>query len=123
MKDPNDSFLVDRIKSIKYAFKGMWILISSESSIKAQVFISLCMTILGFIMEISSTEWMFQILAIGLVLTTEAMNTAVEKVANFVQPEFDKRIGIIKDIAAGAVAFASLLAMAIALVIYLPKFI
>ncbi|WP_139959635.1 diacylglycerol kinase family protein [Flavicella sediminum] len=123
MKDPNDSFIVDRIKSIRYAFKGMWILISSESSIKAQLFISLCVSILGFVMEISPTEWMFQIIAIGLVITTEAMNTAVEKVANFVQPDFDKRIGVIKDIAAGAVAFASLVAMAIALVIYLPKFI
>lgn len=123
MKDKNDSFFVDRIKSIGYASKGMWILLSSENSIKAQTFISICMTILGFVMEISNTEWMLQIFAIGLVMATEALNTAIEKIANFVQPNFDKKIGEIKDIAAGAVAFASLIAIGIGLIIYLPKFI
>lgn len=123
MKDKNDSFFVDRIKSIGYAFKGMWILLSSENSIKAQTFISICMTILGFVMHISTTEWMLQLFAIGLVISTEALNTAIEKIANFIQPNFDKRIGEIKDIAAGAVAFASLIAIGIGLVIYLPKFI
>lgn len=123
MKNKEDSFLVDRFKSLGYAFKGMWILLSSENSIKAQTFIALCMTVLGFVMEISNTEWILQIFAIGLVITTEALNTAIEKVANFVQPDFDKRIGEIKDIAAGAVAFASLVAIGIGLIIYIPKFI
>lgn len=123
MKDKNDSFFVDRMKSLKYAFKGMWILLSSENSIKAQTFIGICMTILGFVMHISNTEWLFQLFAIGLVITTEALNTAIEKVANFVEPNFDKKIGEIKDIAAGAVAFASLIAIGIGFIIYIPKFI
>ena len=123
MKNPNDNFFVDRIKSVGYAFKGMWILVSSENSIKAQVAVGIIMTILGFVMEISPIEWTVQLLTIGLVLVAEALNTGIEKIANFVQPNFDKQIGVIKDIAAGAVAFAALLAFAIGLIIYLPKFI
>jgi len=122
MKDPNDNFIVDRVKSVGYAFKGMWILVSTENSIKAQISVGLLMTILGFVMEISAVEWVIQLLTIGLVLVAEALNTGIEKVANFVQPNFDKKIGIIKDISAGAVAFAALLSFVIGLIIYLPKF-
>lgn len=123
MKNPNDMFIVDRIKSIGYAFKGIWILLSSENSVKVQTSLSIGMTILGYLMNISATEWMFQIIAIGIVIATEGMNTAVEKIANFVEPKFDERIGEIKDVAAGAVAIASLAAIAIGLVIYIPKFL
>jgi diacylglycerol kinase (ATP) len=123
MKNPNDNFIVDRVKSIGYAFKGLWILVSTENSIKAQISVGLIMTILGFVMEISAVEWAIQLLTIGLVLVAEALNTGIEKIANFVQPNFDKEIGVIKDISAGAVAFAALLSLAIGLIIYLPKFI
>ena len=123
MKNPNDMFIVDRIKSIGYALKGMWILFSSENSIKVQTCLSIGVMILGYIMGISATEWMFQIIAVALVIATEGMNTAVEKVANFIEPNFDNKIGEIKDVAAGAVAIASLAAIAIGLVIYIPKFL
>ncbi len=75
----------------------------------------------GFYFKISTTEWLFQTLAIGLVLSIEGLNTAVEKVADFIHPEYHERIGFIKDIAAGAVFFAALTAIAIGLIIYLPK--
>ena len=58
-------------------------------------------------MDISKTEWIFQILAIGLVLVAESLNTCIEKLCDFVQPEYDNKIGFIKDIAAGAVSFAA----------------
>jgi diacylglycerol kinase (ATP) len=65
---------------------------------------------------------MMQVLAFGLVLGIESLNTAVEKLADFVHPEFHNKIGFIKDIAAGAVLFAALAAIAIGLLIYVPKF-
>ena len=64
---------------------------------------------------------MFQILAIGLVLAVEGLNTAVEKIADFIHPEFHEKIGFIKDIAAGAVFFAAMTAIAIGSLIYIPK--
>lgn len=117
------NFLLNRIKAVKYAANGFWLLITSEKSIIAQVIIALIMTIFGFLMHISATEWMFQILAIGLVLVAESLNTAIEKMADFIHPEYHKRIGFIKDISAGAAFFAAIFAVIIGLIIYIPKFI
>jgi diacylglycerol kinase (ATP) len=118
---PKESFLVNRIKSVGFALKGAFLLIRTEASIKIQVFIAIVMTAAGFYFEISSTEWIFQIFAIAMVLGTEGMNTAVEKIADYVQPEFDLKIGFIKDIAAGAVMLVAIAATIIGLIIYLPK--
>ena len=117
------NFILNRIKAVKYAAKGFWILITSEKSIIAQVIISLIMTIFGFVMQISATEWMFQFFAIGLVLVAESLNTAIEKMADFIHPEYHKQIGRIKDISAGAAFFAAIFAVIIGLIIYIPKFI
>ncbi|SNR37231.1 diacylglycerol kinase [Lutibacter flavus] len=117
------NFLINRIKAVKYAAKGFWILITSEKSIIAQVIIGIIMTTMGFIMHISATEWMFQIFAIGLVLVAESLNTAIEKMADFIHPEYHERIGFIKDISAGAAFFAAIFAVIIGLIIYVPKFI
>lgn len=117
------NFFLNRIKAIKYAAKGFWILITSEHSIIAQVGIGIIMTIIGFLMHLSATEWMFQIMAIGLILVAESLNTAIEKMADFIHPEFHKQIGRIKDISAGAAFFAAIIAIIIGLIIYVPKFI
>lgn len=122
MKDPNDSFIRGRVKSLKYAFKGFWLLIKTEASIKVQFILGILVTVLGLVMDLSTTEWLFQTLAIGLVLTSESLNTAIEKLCDFVNPNYNERIGFIKDIAAGAVTFAALFAIIIGLIIYLPKF-
>ncbi|MGO4920973.1 diacylglycerol kinase family protein [Maribacter spongiicola] len=118
---PKESFLVNRIKSVGFAFKGAMLLIRTEASIKIQVFIAIVMTALGFYFDISHTEWILQIFAIAMVLGIEGMNTAVEKIADYIQPEFDVKIGFIKDISAGAVMLVSIASTIIGLIIYLPK--
>lgn len=121
MKNPNDGFLMGRIRSVKYAFRGMWILITTEDSIKVQLFVSFLATILGFVFNISANEWMAQCLAIGLVLVAEAANSAIEEMADFIHPEYHIKIGLIKDIAAGIPTFAALVSLIIAGIIYIPK--
>jgi diacylglycerol kinase (ATP) len=64
---------------------------------------------------------MFQFFAIGLVLVAEALNTAVEKIADFIHPEYHEKIGFIKDIAAGASSFAAFTSLIIAGFIYISK--
>lgn len=118
---PKESFLVNRIKSVGFAFKGALLLIRTEASIKIQVFIAIVMTIAGFYYNISTTEWILQLFAIALVLGIEGMNTAIEKISDYIQPEFDVKIGFIKDISAGAVMLVSIVASIIGLIIYLPK--
>ncbi len=118
---PKESFLVNRLKSVRYAMRGALLLIRTEASIKVQVGISILVTIAGFYFEISNLEWILQIFAIALILGIEGMNTAVEKTADYIQPEFDDKIGFIKDISAGAVMLVSIAATIIGLIIYLPK--
>jgi diacylglycerol kinase (ATP) len=80
------------------------------------------MAFAGFYFEISAVEWMLQIFAIGLVMSIEGLNTAVEEIADFVHPDFHNKIGFIKDVAAGAVFFAAITAIIIGCIIYIPKF-
>ena len=56
-------------------------------------------------------------------LVAEALNTAIEKVADFIHPDYHEKIGFIKDIAAGGPAFAALASLIIAGIIYIPKII
>lgn len=123
MKNSKGGFFIRRLHSIKYAVKGLYILISTEDSIKAQLSFAFIAIILGVYFNISATEWMIQLLTIGLVLVAEALNTAIEKVADFIHPDYHKKIGSIKDIAAGAPAFAAIISLIIATIIYLPKII
>ncbi|GAA0871809.1 diacylglycerol kinase family protein [Gangjinia marincola] len=117
------NFIVSRIKSVGYAAKGAWLLIKNEPSIKVQSIIAVIVTIAGFLLDISREEWMLQFLAIGLVMGVEGVNTAIEKTADFIHPDFDTNIGQIKDIAAGAVFIAAIIAIAIGMIIYLPKLV
>ena len=121
MKNPKDGFIRGRIRSLKFALKGMWILMTTEDSIKTQLFFGLIATILGFVFEISSIEWALQFIVIGLVLVAEAANSAIEEVADFIHPEFHVKIGLIKDIAAGAPSFAAFISFIVAGIIYVPK--
>jgi diacylglycerol kinase (ATP) len=121
MKNPKDGFLIGRMRSLKFAFRGMWILITTEDSIKAQLFFALIATILGFYFNINATEWAIQFIIIGLVLVAEAANTAIEEVADFIHPEYHEKIGLIKDIAAGIPSFAAFISLIVAGIIYVPK--
>lgn len=121
--EKDNSFIKGRLKSVGFAVKGAFKLITTEHSVMVQSSLAVFMIIAGFYFEISREEWMIQILAFGLVLSVEALNTAVEKIADFIHPEFHNKIGFIKDIAAGAVMFAAMAAVAVGLLIYVPKFL
>jgi len=108
---------------MSFALKGAIKLITTEHSVMVQSSLAVLMTVAGFYYHITPTEWMFQILVFGLVLSIEGLNTAVEKIADFIHPDYHERIGFIKDIAAGAVFFAAMSAIAIGLIIYLPRII
>lgn len=117
-----ETFLGKRLKAFRFAIKGAYLLLRYEASIQIQAIITVLMVIAGFYFEISRTEWMMQIFAIGLVLSVEGLNTAAEEIADFVHPDYHGKIGFIKDVAAGAVFFAAVTAVIIGCIIYIPKF-
>ena len=110
-----------RIRGIGIAFRGAYLLAKTESSIQIQLVIAVLVTLAGFYYNISNTEWILQRLAISLDLGVEGLNTAIEKMSDYTQPEFDNKIGFIKDVSAGAVMWVSIGAVITGLIIYIPK--
>jgi diacylglycerol kinase (ATP) len=123
MKQTQENFIINRMNGAKYALKGAIILLRTESSIQVQFFIAILLSFAGLYFNISSTEWMFQIAAIGLIMSIEGLNTAIEEIADFIHPDFHHKIGLIKDIAAGAVFIAAFAGLIIGLFIYVPKIV
>lgn len=121
MQQSKESFFINRLKGAGYALKGALILIKTEASIQVQFSIGILLIIAGFYFEITATEWILQIFAIGMVMSIEGLNTAIEEIADFIHPDFHHKIGLIKDIAAGAVFFAAAAASIIGLIIYIPR--
>jgi diacylglycerol kinase len=55
------------------------------------------------------------------VVVTEILNTAIEHLTDLVSPEFHPLAKKTKDAAAGAVLIASIIAVIIGLLVFLPK--
>tara|TARA_Y100000739_G_scaffold20351_1_gene16027 strand:- start:2457 stop:2831 length:375 start_codon:yes stop_codon:yes gene_type:complete len=113
-------FIIRRLKGIIIAINGMFFLLKNEEAIKVQSFVFLIIIALGFYFEITSKEWIIHIILIGFILTTEALNTVAEKICDLINPKYDERIKLIKDISAGAVSFAVLSSLIILVIIYFP---
>ncbi len=118
--EKDETLFTGRLKSMGFALKGAVKLVTTEHSVMVQSSLAILLIIAGFYFGITRIEWMFQILVFGLVLAVEGLNTAVEKIADFIHPEYHERIGFIKDIAAGAVFFAAMTAIAVGCIIYFP---
>ena len=109
------------MRGFNYAFKGLKTAFLSEVNLKTHLVIATLALFLGWYFEISAIEWILVILCIGMVISTELINTALEYLVNLVSPEFNPIAGKIKDVAAGAVLIASISALITGLIIFLPK--
>jgi undecaprenol kinase/diacylglycerol kinase (ATP) len=111
------------LNSFKYAFNGLKILLKEEANARIHLFATICVLIAGFFFEINRVEWITVVFAIGLVLTTETINTAIENISNFISPEKHEKIKRIKDLSAAAVLIAAITALTIGLIVFIPKII
>ena len=112
-----------RFASFKYAFHGIWLLLRYEHSAWLHSLIGVCTITAGFLLKISTAEWFSVIIVCGCVLAAEALNTAVERLADVVSPEYSEAIKQIKDLAAGGVLLMAIAAAVIGIIIFLPKII
>ena len=113
-------FIIRRFKGIIIAISGMFFLLKNEDSIKVQSICILLIVSLGYYFEITKNEWIIHIILIGFILTTEALNTVAEKICDYINPKYDDRIKLIKDISAGAVSFAVISSLIVLFIIYYP---
>lgn len=103
-----------RIQSFIDAFRGIRNFISSGTNAKIQILGAVGIIVLGFVFSFSPYEWIAVLICIGLVLSAEAMNTALEELANEVTKERKESIRRVKDMAAGSVLIASITSIAVA---------
>jgi len=115
--------IVARFKSMTHAWRGFRIFVRTTHNSWVQIFFGLLAVFLGFVLKISTTEWLFIIFAIGIVLITEALNTAFEIDIDLTSPTYHPYARDTKDVAAGAVLLSVFMAVIIGLVIFLPKII
>lgn len=118
---PEKFSLTKRLKSFSYAFNGLRLLVKEEHNARIHIVAALIAIGLGWYFDISSSEWVMILFAIGFVFVTELVNTAIENIADFISPEKHTAIKTIKDLAAGAVLVASLVALAVGLIVFVPK--
>ncbi|MCP5103596.1 MAG: diacylglycerol kinase family protein [bacterium] len=109
------------MKRFKDAFKGILAAFKSQLNFRLQVLAAVLVTIAGFAFKITLVEWGLIAIAAGLVLTAEAVNTAIETLTDIVSPGYNEKAGRVKDIAAGAVLIAAAISVIIGVIIFLPK--
>jgi diacylglycerol kinase (ATP) len=75
---------------------------------------------LGFLFDIKPGEWTAVVIVIAMVFSAAAVNSAIERTADFVKAERDDRKRDIKDLAAGAVLICAVGAVVVGVIIFLP---
>lgn len=110
-----------RIESFGYAFKGIATLFTSQPNARIHAAVLSLVVLAGFYFHIERSEWLTIVLISALVLSVEAMNTAVEFAVDLVTPDYHHLAEKAKDVAAAAVLLAAFGAVIIGLIIFLPK--
>lgn len=100
------------------AFRGVFLMVKSERNFQIEVLAFLINLFLIFYLKLSTIDIIFILLVSSGVFIAEIFNTAIEKICDIVQPEFDQRIGFIKDIAAGAVILTAIVSVIVGVLIY-----
>jgi len=109
-----------RIRSIKCAFKGIWVMIASQHNAWVHAAATTAVVAVGFYFQLTRFEWCWIILAIISVWTAEALNTAFEFVTDVASPEFHPLAEKAKDVAAGAVLITAIGSVLIGTLIFGP---
>lgn len=105
-------------KSFLNAFRGVLMMIKTERNFQIELIAFFVNLFLIFDFNLSSTDTALVLIASFAVLSAEIFNTAIEKICDIIQPDFDKRIGFIKDIAAGAVLLTAIAAVIVGVLVY-----
>ena len=108
-------------RSFSYALRGIGTVFKEEFNARVHLLAALVVVVLGFVLKVSSWEWIILILVMGGVFTMELINTSIEKLADLYSSEFNPKIKKIKDLSAGAVLVASITAIIMGFIIFLPK--
>ena len=110
------------LKSFKYAFSGISYVLKTSRNFKIQLIFAVTTLMIGFLLQISQSNYVILIATIMSVLILEILNTSIESIVDLVvKKEFSSLAKISKDTSAGAVLLASINSVIIAVYIFVPK--
>lgn len=105
------------------AWAGIVVAVKEEAHMKIHLLAAFIVVLLGFIFRLSAQEWLVLLVVIALVISLELMNTAIERAVDLVTKEFHPLAKAAKDIAAGAVLVAAVVAGIVGAIIFLPHIV
>ena len=109
-----------RLASLRHAWLGLRVFVSQPNA-RIHTVAAVLVVVLGWWLQVSRGEWLALLLAMGMVLTTEALNTALELAVDRASPEWHPLARDAKDVAAAAVLMASVCAAVVGLVVFVPR--
>ena len=109
-----------RLHSFKYAFKGIKIGWREEANFRFDIVCATLAIVAAWLLRLSLLEWIVVVFSIGLVLSAELFNTALEELCDMMRPTHDPHVAKIKDLAAGATLVASWTALIAGAVVFVP---
>ncbi len=112
----------NRLRSFRYAFRGIGTLLATQMNARIHLFALVFVIALGLLVSLNLGEWTLIALAVGMVLSAEAMNSALEFLADHTAPEWHDSVQKAKDLAAGSVLLAAAAALAVGLLVFIPHF-
>lgn len=112
--------ITGRIKSFRYAIQGIVLMVKSQHNAWLHATASFLVLVVASFFRLSAVEWCWMVIAIMAVWTAEALNTALEFLADVASPEFHPLVEKAKDVAAGAVLISAAGSVVIALLILGP---
>jgi diacylglycerol kinase (ATP) len=119
MKTPGRS--PNRLAAFANALRGTRVFFAGQASARIHLVASVVVVALGLGLHVSTGEWLALVLAMALVLTAEALNTALELAVDLASPDWHALARDAKDVAAAAVLLASLGALVVGLLVFVPK--
>ncbi|ANB60540.1 diacylglycerol kinase family protein [Anoxybacteroides amylolyticum] len=105
------------------AWAGIVAAVKEEAHMKFHLLAAFAVVSLAFIFHLSVQEWLVLLVVIAIVVSLELINTAIERAVDLVTEEFHPLAKAAKDIAAGAVLVAAVIAGIVGAIIFLPYII
>ena len=109
--------------SFKNCIDGLRYININEDNFKREILLGIIALVLSYLLKIDKIEFIIIIIVIGLVLVSEIINTAIERLVDLVSPKYNKLAGEVKDIAASSVLLMCIFSLVVGVIIFVPKII
>jgi len=109
------------VSSFSFAINGVFEFFRKERNAKIHLVAAVLVIVAGFYFHVNNIEWILIVIMIMSVFVAEMVNSSMESLCNHLHPDRHEKIKLVKDLSAGAVLIASIAAVIVAAIIFLPK--